>query len=374
MCTRAVAMGIMAAATLLTLVVCDLGARLILDPIDILTPTLVPDEVLGFKVVGGSSGHDAWGFRNRSVPATADVVALGDSPTYGNRATLDDTWPSVVARLTGKRVYNLGMGGYGPNQYYHLLQTRALSLKPRVVICGVSLVDDFTNAFSITYGLDYWSSRRHEGFPPIPADSWERALAGDANWHRRVRQWLSRNSMLYRLVFHGLLQSIKGRLQIMNASWLYEDTTTLILPDRNVYEAFVPSGGLHGLDHTRPSVREGMRLTFQLLRDMHALCMQHGVRFIVAVFPTKETVYARYLEHNPTLRMHDSVDRVIANERIARQALFEQLDEAGIPYVDLLPALEAASEVERIYIESAIDIHPNRNGYRAIAEVLAPHL
>ena len=31
----------------------------------------------------------------------------------------------------------LAMGGYGPNQYYHLLQTKASGLKLATIICGL---------------------------------------------------------------------------------------------------------------------------------------------------------------------------------------------------------------------------------------------
>jgi hypothetical protein len=91
----------------------------------------------------------------------------------------------------------------------------------------------------------------------------------------------------------------------------------------------------------------------------------------VAVIPTKEMVYSRYLEHNSTLEMSATLDRVIASEKSARQQLFAALGEMNIRYVDTLPALQRASETERIYIESGVDMHPNRNGYRVIAEVLS---
>jgi hypothetical protein len=48
----------------------------------------------------------------------------------------------VLARLTGKNVYNLAMSGYGPNQYYCLLQTKAFGLKPATIICGLYMADD----------------------------------------------------------------------------------------------------------------------------------------------------------------------------------------------------------------------------------------
>ena len=60
----------------------------------------------------------------------------------------------MLARSTGKNVYNLVMGGYGPNQYYYLLQTKAFGLKPAAIIGGLYMGDDFDNAYRITYGMN----------------------------------------------------------------------------------------------------------------------------------------------------------------------------------------------------------------------------
>lgn len=364
----------MAASTAFALVLCEFGSRLVLNPVDYLSPRLVRDEILGMKLPGGSGGHDMWGFRNRRVPETAEVVALGDSHTYGNGAKMDEAWPAVLARLSGKSVYNFGMGGYGPNQYYYLLQTNALSLKPRTIVCGLYMGDDFANAFGMTYGSRHWSPLRREGRGSVDPDIWEKQTAPHVIWHRRIRNWLSGHSILYRLVFHGLLQSFKGRYQVENASLLYESTTSLLLPEKHVQEAFIPEGRLRLLDQQSPSVSEGMQLTFKLLREMNDLCASSHVQFIVAVIPTKETVFARYLEHNSKVKMSETVDKVIANERIARRALFDTLEHNDIHYVDLLPAMEKASETERIYTYSAVDMHPNKNGYRVIAEAISQHL
>ena len=119
------------------LLVCEWGARLVLDPVDYLSTSLVSDNILGSRLPPKSSGHEEWGFRNRKVPSSADIVAIGDSHTYGNTAKMTESWPFVLGKLTGGDVYNLGMGGYGPNQYYYLLKTKALGLKPKVILGGL---------------------------------------------------------------------------------------------------------------------------------------------------------------------------------------------------------------------------------------------
>jgi hypothetical protein len=133
---------------------------LLINPADYLSVSMVPDEILGRVIAPNTSGFDQWGFRNKKVPSTVDIVAIGDSHTYGNTASMEDSWPYVVSNLTGLSMYNLGVGGYGPNQYYYLLQTRALSLKPKLVLCGLYIGDEFEGAFSMTYWKQYWSFLR----------------------------------------------------------------------------------------------------------------------------------------------------------------------------------------------------------------------
>src|SRR5262245_57043538 len=109
---------------------------MMLNPSDYLSVEMVQDKILGATPSSSTAGgnFDTWGFRNRKVPDSSDIVAIGDSHTYGNTATMADSWPYVLGRLSGRQVYNMALGGYGPNQYFYLLQTRALKLKPRVVV------------------------------------------------------------------------------------------------------------------------------------------------------------------------------------------------------------------------------------------------
>jgi len=358
----------------LALLFCEIGARVVWDRVDYLSPTLVRDDILGIRLPGGSGGHDSWGFRNSSVPVSADIVALGDSHTYGNCAKMNEAWPKVLGQLTGKSVYNLGMGGYGPNQYYHLLKTRAIKMKPRTIVCGLYMGDDFDNAYRITYGLNYWSSLRRDGLTKVDADIWEKEPTANSGMFKGVRNWLSGRSVLYRVVIHGLLGNVKGRYQVEHASEIYTSAASLILPEKNISEAFLPKGLLRGLDQEQESVKEGMRITFELLKSMNDICNSNQIQFIVAVIPTKETVFAQYLEHNSKIAMGEVIDQVVSNERIAREKVFKRLGNDKITFVDVLPLMNAAKERERLYTFGATDMHPNCNGYRIIAAGIAQYL
>lgn len=355
---------------LVGVVLCEVGARLVLNPADYLSVTTYPDDVLGIRIAPNSAGFDGWGFRNPSVPASADVVTVGDSHTFGNQATMQDAWPSVLARETGDRVYNLGVGGYGPNQYDYLLTTRGVRLHPKLVLCGLYMGDDFENAFSITYGLDHWASLRAERRGAVNANIWDDAEPPGA--FKQMRNWLSRESLTYRLLVHGpALNGFKENIRFARAARGEDSAITAIdIPAAHIREAFRPLGIARRLDQQNPDVKEGMRITFHLLKEMARVCSENGCTFAVVIIPTKETVFAEYLDRTPGLHLKDAVDSVVVNEREARQQLGTFLDQAGIPYVDTLPALRHAVG-NGLYAPTTEDMHPGRNGYKVIGDTVA---
>ena len=357
----------------IALLIAEGVSRLVLNPADILKLEVVSDPILGATPSSSAlAAFDRWGFRNRSVPETADIVAVGDSHTYGNTARMVDAWPYVLAELSGRPVYNMGLGGYGPNQYFYLSKTKALSLRPKMIIWGLYFGDDFANAFSITYGLDYWKDLRTLQNQKVEANIWE---IRPPSWHRDLRNWLSRHSVIYQLALHfGPGGKLQGEYQIKHAAELYPGVaTTLVVPDKNILEAFRPKGVLFGLNQDDPNVREGMRITFELLRQMNEICKENKVQFLVVVIPTKETVFSHYLEHNPKIVLDDVLDKLITDERIARQQTFQFMTGHNIDYVDPLPALQR-SVGQELYARTAADMHPGKNGYHVIAEAVAEHL
>jgi len=351
---------------------CELLARVALNPSDYLSVEMVGDNILGaIPSPHADAGFDAWGFRNKKVPETADVVAVGDSHTFGNTARMVDSWPYVLGQLTNLRVYNMGMGGYGPNQYFYLSTTKAFQLKPRVVLWGLYMGDDFENAYSISYGLDHWAYLRQLPVQKVNANIWD-PPAAKPGWSKNIRIWLSRHSVLYQIVFHASFSGrVQGEMQIRNAAKLYPGiANSLIVPKKNILEAFRPQSMLTRLDQKNPDVLEGMRITFELMQRMNDLCRKNNAQFVVVIIPTKEMVFSKYLEHNPNLSLGNVFDDLLVNEREARQKLLTFLNNSNIAYVDTLPALSGSVEHE-LYARTAADMHPGKNGYHVIAEAVA---
>ena len=357
----------------LAILLCEGLVRVVLNPADFLSPRMISDDIRGIVIEPNSAGFDEWGFRNSSVPDAVEIVAVGDSHTYGNNAAMADSWPYVAGELAHRSVYNAGLGGYGPNRSYHVLTTQALKLRPKWVLCGLYFGDDFENAFSMTYGLDYWSALRRGSWNTVDANIW--ATPGGRDWHRQVRDWLSRSSVIYRLLVHGpLLEGIKTRLQRRRAELGSDPSTaTLVVPDQQILEAFRPEGIRSRLDVKSPAVREGMRVTFDLLRSMNLASRQAGSRFAVVLIPTKETVFAELLNRDVDIKLKSTIQELIADEATARAELTSVLDEEGIPYIDALQSLRLRVR-DHLYTRGNQDMHPGRNGYRVIGEAVAQFL
>lgn len=358
------------------LLLAEFVSRLFLNPADFLRLDVVSDPVLGaVPSPSAMAAFDRLGFRNRKVPETADIVAVGDSHTYGNTARMVDSWPYVLGLLTGREVYNMSLGGYGPNQYFYLSTTKALALKPKMIIWGLYMGDDFENAFSLTYGFDYWAHLRILPPQKVQANIWD-TEPNPPSWHLQgLRVWLSRHSVIYQIAFHtGFGERLKGQVQIRNAAQLYPGyATSLIVPEKNILEAFRPKGVLFGLDQEDPHVREGMRITFELLKGMNEICQQNHIQFMVVVIPTKEMVFSDYLEGNSNVPLDDVIDKVIVNGHLAEDQTFKFMNDNHISYVDALPAMKS-SIGQGLYYDGATDMHPSRNGYRVIAETVAERL
>jgi hypothetical protein len=374
--TLIVNLGVGIGSLMVSLVLAEGIARVALNPADYLSVELQHDPILGAKATGktAAGAFDAWGFRNAGVPPSAEIVAIGDSHTYGNAATMAQSWPYVLADATGKPVYNMGMGGYGPNQYAHLL-TQALELSPKTVVVGLYMGDDFENAFLVTYGLEHWSRLRALPAHKVDFDIWSASTKPPpVSAQKALRIWLSRHSVVYQLVVHGpLLGRIQGEAQIRQAARPSDAVTALDIPEAHILEAFRPQGVRRNLDQQSAQVAEGMRITFSLLREMKQRCLDKRANFVVAVIPTKEMVFAQELQQRADLPLARVIAELLVDEAKARERTFAELRAAGIAFVDTLPALREARGAQ-LYARTAGDMHPNGNGYRVIGQTVAAAL
>lgn len=342
-------------------------SRTVFDPIDFLKPRRVADGVLRYRIEPGTGAHDARGYRNKEVPDTAEIVAIGDSHTYGISARASESWPSALGRLTGRSVYNVSLGGYGPAEYLYLMETEALPLRPKTIVAGFYLGNDLKDSFNAVYGIDLWKDLRKPEFESSPG-------SGEADeedgFSRGMGDWLAAHSVLYRLVSSSFVGDSLRQARRMKRG---EQIVMIEDGESGIKTGFTPDRRLKGLDLARPDLREGLRLSLEFFSRMNDLARENNIEFIVLIIPTKESVFARYIEGNKALPASDKIDYLIENERQADAEVKRYFDEHGIRYVDALPPLSRSAGAEQIYPNN-FGGHENKNGYRIIAEAIKGYM
>ena len=64
------------------------------------------------------------------------ILAVGDSYTYGDEVRDEEAWPAQLQRLTGRRVLNGGVTGYGFDQMVLRAEQLVAAYQPSVVIAS----------------------------------------------------------------------------------------------------------------------------------------------------------------------------------------------------------------------------------------------
>lgn len=350
----------------------EMLSRFIVDPVDYLTPQLTSDDFLLHRVEGYSGGHDAWGFRNYQKPETADIVCIGDSMTYGISAQARDSWPAALARISGRSVYNMGLGGYGPIQYLHLMRTKAIKLHPKTIIVGLYLGNDLMDVYhEVRFNKNWSEYGKLEGselkgtawaFQPPPGK-----FLGD------LRAWLAHHSLFYALLTRApVLDSIRTSLRKREMMTLdeehdvvaYRDDTHNVVFDLNKSDRFIDMGDQR--------IKSATEITKRVMLDMGDLANKEGFRLVVAIIPTKERVYAKLLRKVGFIDKHPRLSEVVSQEETATDIVVSFLRQANFEVVELLPALQAGLEKGDPY--PLTDGHPNKDGYQIIAETLDRYL
>ena len=327
--------------------------------------TPVRDSVLGRRLEPGSAGHDEWGFRNREVPPRGDVVTIGDSQTYGVGVPRPHTWPAQLAELTGREVYNASLPAYSPIQYHELLRRYALRLRPRLVIVAFYFGNDLRESYSLVYALPHYRALRRPGVPPLERGA--PAAGTNARFLRRLRPWLARHSVLYGATLSTFL---KGHVQRAELIMRGPGGDRPSLRHGAVTTVFTPAWRLRALDLRSPIIAEGLRLSLAHFELMARLCDSADVRLLVALIPTKERVYQPLIEADPDLRRHATLRELLAQEGEADRRIRRFLEQRGISYLDLLPALRGALGQAVIYPPNE-DGHPSAAGHAVIARALS---
>jgi hypothetical protein len=385
---------------------------------------VVPDARLGFRLNPAYPGLDKRGWRNQAAAPQADIVALGDSFTYGVTVSAEEAWPQRLSVMLHRTVYQMAVPGYGPGQYL-LLFDQAAILRPEVIVATLYFGNDFMDAYWLAYHAgdaknaasdpridslratspkvqhairraeaidpsllraDYLDCQRPRAVPDPRLQTVHDILAapplaplaarGPRSTGRRAESlsldaFLARFSVLYRVT-----SSRAGRVWHRLAPFAgvrdYGSPICVHYRDSGLVTIFTPAYRLLTLDRTDPRVVEGERLSWLMMDALAQRCRRAGIQFYVALLPTKEAVfraraYAAY-RHEPYLR-----DQWEAEES-ARSRALRFFARHGVATIDTLPAQQAVVAAGLNPYEDDANGHPAPAGYEAIARAIATRL
>jgi hypothetical protein len=137
----------------------------------------VPHSYIGHLNRPLRQSRDPWGFRNPwPWPTPVDILAVGDSFTYGYLVGDQQAWPARLAQaLAPRTVINLGLIGAAPQQYLRLYETFGLALRPKVLLVGIFLGNDVWGAKEFER---WWRAGGWGRFPTFGERSTPQACAG----------------------------------------------------------------------------------------------------------------------------------------------------------------------------------------------------
>ena len=283
---------------------------------------------------------DAHGFNNADPwPTRADIVAFGDSLTFGYGVAPDEAWPALIARaLPDTAVINLGLIGAGPQQHLRVYETFGVPLEPKILLIGFFLTNDF------------WDAEKF--------DAWRKSGVGGNYmvWRDFGRETGDRNSSLQQALRNSYLYKWATFIREVYRDWRAGEPKDLPLADGS-HVKLRPDDLAEKTAYIEPG-NPIFELSLDALERINAIARSHGTHVIVVLQPGKEETYLPLLDGTP------------ADPGAPLRAA---LAARGIEYLHLLPLFrEHAAAGAKLFYE--FDGHPNADGYRLIAEGILAHL
>jgi lysophospholipase L1-like esterase len=269
---------------------------------------------------------DLLGFRNRSVPAVADIITIGDSQTHGSNANVENNWPSQLARMLDRKrpvLYNMSVGGWGALEYLEIFR-KARAFKPRVVVVAFYTGNDPLDSYTRAYARDRWQKMRDPSLT-------EPVSTPKLNYPPPEEEW-----------WHVALEN--GEKTVFTPKLRYAANE----------------------DH--PAVKAGYAVMLNAARQIVREAANEKVIF--TIIPTKELAFAKRIELEE-IEMNDDYKDLVTAEKANLSELAGALSGIkGAQYVDVLtPLQDAVVKSARTY-PSSRDGHPMPKGYRVIANAL----
>lgn len=281
------------------------------------------------------------------------IVGLGDSFSFANGVTLDQTYfKRVESRLSSAygrpvELINCAVPSYSPLQSFRMLQKYGMAFDPDIVVMGFFVGNDFVES------MDLFDA---EGKPLLTASNGNlvSVKASDRENERGIIRPLTTTVRAHLASHSHLYVFLRDRMSNMLSK---AGLRPFNLPPEFCAKEY------------SPRMVQGWAITSSILRDLSEYVRGHNKRLVVVVLPAIYQVYTKSwdeyinaLKLNPDLYDLDKPQKLLA----------EFCRDERIEMVDVLPALRSNSTKAQLFFP--VDGHPTKEGHEIISEVLAGYL
>jgi hypothetical protein len=299
----------------------------------LLSPTLdgyrlTPGRNYGNGLRGNSLGYPGAEFQRDKPAGIRRIAALGDSFAVGPAVPFADNFLTLLeSELPGWQVYNFGVSGTGPREYYAILNQHVWQFQPDLVLVSVFVGNDITESLATPRYMD---PRRHA-----------------------VYVLLTRAARLMRERWRQGMQDPEGFVDRLTAGAMSEETFREVEARRLAVCQVPPSADIQ---------KKWQRSLSYLDRIVQA-CRRKGVPAAFVLIPDEFQVNRAVLAAARTDRHidEDSIDVELPQRR-----LYAFLAQRGAACLDLLDAFQGAGDTY-----APRDTHWNVRGNRLAAERIA---
>jgi len=311
---------------------------------------LEPDAQLGFKAKPNNlrSMHNFWeegggvnvaintdkyGFRNRHKDYTeSDIYFLGDSFTWGLFLEQEKTFPSLVEAGLEQSVINLGIPGYGLEQYEILFRNWVTKYQPKIAILSL-YANDFKNLIS---------PEELENFYEL------------SGVNKYSLPWYEK-TFLYQFT-----DSYRNKSNNQSDGKRADNGLFFYNPERLGLEGYY-MGGI-GVSSEYLTSRAKIQVESAVLRLIE-VANSANTKLFIFLIPTKES--ANIKEY---IKLFPSGINYINTEQNAYEQLCQLAKSKNTVCVDLTEAFRHHSEDEKLYFD--IDLHWNVAGHKLAAQLI----
>jgi hypothetical protein len=285
---------------------------------------LTPGQDYGAGLHGNELGYPGPDFQRNKRPGVYRIAALGDSFAIGPAVPFADNFLTLLeTSLPGVEVYNFGVAGAGPREYYAILERDVWAFQPDLVLLCIFVGNDITESLVTPRHLDL---RQHALY-----------LAFQRGWR------LLRERGLYAVSQPGLAERCATPPLSPRAYWEIEARRLSVC-----------------VQPTSAAMEKKWQRALRYLQEIVFAGSRQRIPLAVVLIPDEFQV-------NPLVRAEAlataGTDPAVLDLRLPQERLGAFFQDRGVPCLDLLPAF---ADVRDAY--APCDTHWNVRGNRLAAE------